>query len=114
MRIEEKKQGNVAIICINGNLKGTCEADVLHQEVLALLNNHTNKIVLDMHDVHWMGSLCIGAIMREIISARQMQGDVHLAALSKKVKRLFKITKLEGVVHIYTTVDEAISGFERH
>ena len=92
-------------------MAGTCEADELHDEVKALLNSSTKQIVINMEDVNWIGSLCIGALMREIISARQKNGDVYLASPSQKVQRLFQITKLEGVVKIYPSVEEAVAAF---
>jgi anti-anti-sigma factor len=114
MIIEEKRNGSVAIINLNGKMAGSCEADELHEEVKSLLNNRTNQIVLNMENVNWIGSLCIGALMREIISARQKNGDVYLASPSQKVQRLLHITKLEGVVHIYPTVQEAVAAFHNN
>ncbi len=114
MIIEEKINGSVAIINLKGKMAGTCEAEELHDEVKSLLNSSTNQIVLNMQNVHWIGSLCIGALMREIISARQKNGDVYLASPSQKVQRLLQITKLEGVVHIYPTVEEAVAAFHNN
>ena len=114
MVIEAQKNGSIAIINLNGKMVGICEAEELHEEVKSLLNNSTNHIVLNMQNVSWIGSLCIGALMREIISARKNNGDVYLASPSQKVQRLFQITKLDGVVHIYPTVDEAVSAFHKN
>jgi len=114
MIIEEKRNGSVAIINLKGKMAGSCEADELHEEVKSLLNNSTNQIVLNMENVNWIGSLCIGALMREIISARQKNGDVYLASPSQKVQRLFQITKLEGMVNIYPTVQEAVAAFHNN
>ena len=111
MKIREKNQGDVAIVALQGNMMGICEADDLHNEIVKLLEQKKTKIVLDMTDVQWMGSLCLGAVMREIIHTRQKNGEVYLAALSRKVHRLFQITKLEGVVNIYPTVETAIRDF---
>ena len=114
MKLEEKKNGYVAIINLKGKMAGICDAEELHEKVISLLENKTNHIVLDMKEVSWIGSLCIGALMREIISARQKEGDVYLASPSQKVLRLFQITKLEGVVNIFPTVQEAIAAFHNN
>ena len=111
MKLEEKFQGDIAIITIHGNLVGSCEADVLHEKVEELLKEGRLQIVLDMSDVHWMGSLCIGAIMREIISVRKRNGDIYLAGLSRKVRRVFQITKLDGIIKIYPTSSAALEDF---
>jgi anti-anti-sigma factor len=112
MNVEEKEQGDIAIITIHGNLVGTCEADSLHAEIEKLINAGKLKMVLDLSDVHWIGSLCIGALMREIISIRKKGGDMHLSGLSRKVRRVFQITKLDGIINIFPTIRAATEGFQ--
>jgi anti-anti-sigma factor len=97
MIIEEKRNGNVAIINLKGKMAGTYEAEELHDEVKSLLNNSTNQIVLNLQNVHWIGSLCIGALMREIISARQKSGDVYLASPSPLKKQLPRLTRIKYI-----------------
>jgi len=113
MKLDEKLQGDITIITIHGNLVGTCEADTLHGAIENLVKEGRLKIVLDMSDVDWMGSLCIGAIMREIISVRRNGGDIYLAGLSRKVRRIFQITKLDDIIRIFPTTGAAIERFER-
>jgi len=112
IKVEYTKEGSIAIITLEGNMMGTCDAEELHAAVISLLEKNINKIVLNMAEVHWIGSLCIGAVMREVISARQKEGDIYLASPSKKVQRLFQITKLESVVKIYASVDDAVNSLQ--
>ena len=114
MKLEEKNQGEIAVVSLSGNMVGECESDVLHQEIEKLVREDRLRIVLNMGDVDWMGSLCIGAIMREIISVRKKGGDMHLSGLSKKVRRIFEITKLNGIINIYSTTKAAVDGFNRN
>ena len=114
MVVERKRNGSVAIVELKGKMAGTCDADELNDEVISLLENNTNHIVINMQHVHWIGSLCIGALMREIISTRQKEGDVYLASPSQKVQRLLEITKLQGVIRIYPTVEEAVAAFNNN
>jgi len=114
MVIEKINNITVAIIHLKGKMAGICEADELHAEIRTRLENSINHIVINMQDVSWIGSLCLGALMREIISVRQKNGDIYLTSLSHKVQRLFKITKLESVVTIFPTVEEAVSAFHNN
>ena len=114
MEKEEKKDVNVSIIHLKGKMAGISEAEELHHEVNSLFEKKIKHIVLNMQHVSWIGSLYLGALMREIISARKKNGDVYLASLSKKVQRLFQITKLETVVKIYPTIEEAVSAFQNN
>jgi anti-sigma B factor antagonist len=113
LKLENKFQGDITIITIHGNLVGTFEADKLHGAVENLIKEGRRKIVLDMSDVDWMGSLCIGAIMREIISVRRNGGDIFLAGLSRKVRRIFQITKLDEIIRIFPAIRTALERFER-
>ena len=90
------------------------KTEELHDEVKSLLEKKTNHIVLNMKNVSWIGSLCIGALMREIISARQKEGDVYLASPSQKVLRLLQITRLEAVINIFPTVEDAVAAFNNN
>lgn len=115
MRVEEWEKGDIAIISLDGKMVGNCDAEALHREVQLLLEKAMNKIVIDLRGVQWMGSLCIGAVMREIISTRKREGDIYLASMSDKVRRLFHITKLDAVVNIYPSIDKAVEAFNgRH
>ena len=112
MELDTKFHGDIAILAIHGNLVGTCEADTLHETVENLVKEKGHNIIFDMSDVHWMGSLCIGALMREVISVRKRGGDIHLAGLSRKVRRVFQITKLDSVIRIFPTTGAALDGFK--
>jgi len=68
--------------------------------------------VVDLNEVSWMGSLGVGGLMHDLISARNAGGDLRLARLTSKVESLFKITKLETVILIYKNVEQAIKSFE--
>ncbi len=59
MKLEKKNQGNISIISLSGNMVGNCESDALHDKVEKLVGESRLRIVLNMDEVDWMGSLCI-------------------------------------------------------
>jgi anti-sigma B factor antagonist len=111
IKIEQRIHDNILIVSLEGNMAGSCEAEELHSKIDKWIIQGNRQIILDLSKVHWMGSLCTGAIMREIISLRKRGGDMFLAGLSRKVQRIFQITKLDSVIKIYPTIAEAIKGF---
>jgi anti-sigma B factor antagonist len=112
MECKDKIIGDVAIVTLRGRIIGTQDSERLHEEVQCLLKDGIKKIVFDLHEVNWMGSLGVGGLMHDLISARNAGGDLRFARLTTKVESLFKITKLETVVQIYKDVDQAVKSFE--
>ena len=112
MECKDKILGDIAILSLEGRIIGSPDTDKLHTEVQCLLKENIRKIVLDLHNVHWMGSMGVGSLMHNLISVRNVGGDMLFAQLSPKVKSLFKITKLDSVVYIYDTVEDALKSFE--
>jgi len=112
MECKDKIIGDIAIVSLRGRIIGSQDSDRLHQEVQCLLKEGIKKIVVDLNEVSWMGSLGVGGLMHDLISARNAGGDLRLARLTSKVESLFKITKLETVIQIYKNVEQAIKSFE--
>lgn len=111
MHLMEKKQGRVRILSIKGKLVSQNETNKLNEKINELVENDASQIVLDLKQVSWLASLGIGAIMRNLLKVRKTGGDLRLTGLSEKVKSLFSITKLIGVIQIYDTVNEAVESF---
>ena len=106
-----EKQDDVAILTLKGKLIGPPETDKLHDKVLSLIEDGITKMVIDLKFITWMGSLGIGALMRCLMTIRRADGDLRLSGLSEKVKKLFSITKLIGIIQIYETENEAVKSF---
>jgi len=113
MHFVQQRFGDVEVLSIKGKLIGSPETDKLHERVKSILTEDIKKIVIDLKHIHWLASLGMGALMRCVMAARAEGGDLYLAGLSEKVKNLFLITKLVGVVRIFDTVNEAVQEFEK-
>lgn len=112
MECKDKIIGDMAIVSLEGHIIGSPDTEKLHSEIQCLLKENIRKIILDLHGVNWMGSMGVGSLMHNLISVRNVGGDMLFAQLSSKVKSLFKITKLDSVVQIYDTLDQAVKSFE--
>jgi anti-sigma B factor antagonist len=112
MHFVQQRFGDVEVLSIKGKLIGSPETDKLHERVKSILADDVQKIVLDLKHINWLASLGMGALMRCVMTARSSDGDLYLAGLSEKVKNLFAITKLVGVVKIFDNVNEAVNAFD--
>jgi anti-anti-sigma factor len=66
---------------------------------------------MDFSGVHWINSLGIGAIIACLNALRQRGGDIRFANLHDATRQYFHISKLETVVKICDSVDEAVTSF---
>ena len=112
MECKDKIMGDIAIVYLEGRMIGRPDSDKLHREIQCLLKKDIHKIVVDLHRIDWMGSMGVGALIRDLISVRNVGGDLRLAQLTSKLKSLFKITKLASIILIFETVDQAVKSFE--
>ena len=113
MRIESKIENNIAIIHVKGKMIGSPETDELHDQVDKFLHQDIKRVIMDLKDVEWMGSVGLGALMRDLVTVCHAGGELLVANPSEKVLNLFKITKLAGVVKTFPSVKDALQGFKK-
>ena len=108
MEFKTKILGDIGIIVLKGKLMGSPDTDILNDEVKALMKQKIKKIVLDLHDVDWINSSGIGAIMRTFISVNNIVGQFRLVRISAKVSDVLDLTQLIRIFKPYESLDEAI------
>jgi anti-sigma B factor antagonist len=111
MHFIERQEGDVLILSIKGRLAGPPETDKLNERIQSKITENKTKIVLNLKNIHWMSSLGIGAIMRNLRAVREAGGDLRLTGLSEKIKDIFQITKLIGVIQTFDTDQDAVKSF---
>ncbi len=112
MELSNIKYGDVAVISVSGNIKGCPEAEMIHESIKQLLEENMTKLVVDMTDVHWVGSVGIGAIIGGLTTVRHKGGDLRLVGINHKIQNLLTITKLDGLFQVYDDIKNAIGSFE--
>ena len=112
MELNNTKYGDVAVISVSGNIKGCPEAEMIHESIKQFLEENMTKLVVDMTDVHWVGSVGIGAIIGGLTTVRHRGGDLRLVGINHKIQNLLTITKLDGLFQVFDDVKNAIGSFE--
>jgi anti-sigma B factor antagonist len=114
MEVNEQLIGDVDVISIKGNLKGGQEIIMLHSMIKKCLDNKIDKIVVDLKNVEWMGSVGIGMLICCLTAVKNAGGDLKLSSLSKKVQEILRITKLEKIFDVYTDTQHAVESYTVH
>jgi anti-sigma B factor antagonist len=111
LEIVETRAGSVTVLVLTGRLIAD-EADFLFVEcVNALVADGRARIVLDLSQVTSIDSGGVGTLVAKLLSTRRVGGDLRLARLSERTRRVLEITRLMNVFHVFESVDAAIRSF---
>ena len=113
MHFVENKIDNVLLLTIKGNLLGKEDTDKLQERIEELLSRNEKNIVFDLKNIIMISSLGIGGIIRAMRTIRAVDGDLRLFDLTDRVKKVFEITKVIGLIKIYENRDAAVASFSK-
>ncbi len=110
MNINEKEQSGVVVFTLEGRIdtQGAVDLDLALQSSAS--EGH-NNMVLDMSEVKYINSSALRTLADIVTQNRDNGGDLKLAALSQKVKRVFEIIGFDNFFEIYENVDLAVAAF---
>jgi anti-sigma B factor antagonist len=109
--IVETRAGSVTVLALKGRLVAD-EADFLFIEyVNALVADGRVRIVLDLHDVSSIDSGGVGTLVAKLLSTRRVGGDLRLAALTERSRRVLEITRLLTVFHVFESSEAGVHSF---
>jgi anti-sigma B factor antagonist len=66
-------------------------------------------IVLDLASVQFMPSLALGVLMKWNEACKRRDQELRLAAIVPQVRDVFRITRLDRVLHLFDTVEDAVN-----
>jgi anti-sigma B factor antagonist len=112
MELHKSHDRDVCVLALKGRLTGCTEAEALYEEFKKMREEKVNKVVLDLNNLEWMGSMGLGALIGCLTSIRNVNGDLRLANPNQKVSHLLHMTRLDGIFQVYNTVDAAKSSFQ--
>jgi anti-anti-sigma factor len=69
------------------------------------------RLVLDMRDLTYLNSAGLRILADFLTISRANGGDLHLAGLSDKIRRVFEIIGFDNFFDIFEDIPSAIEGF---
>lgn len=104
--------GDVRILAFEGSVHMGGGDLILKDSVRKLIDGGIKKIILDLSGVTAIDSVGIGQLVALAVSARRQNGEIRLAALTKKTRDLMEIVRLNTVFSCHDSVGEALKAFE--
>ena len=109
--ITAQRFGDVAVVALNGWLVAD-EQDVQFRNYIdALVRGGITKIVADLHDVTLLDSGGMGVLVAKLLTVRKRGGDLRLARLTDRTRRMLSITRLLTIFATFDSRDDAVLSF---
>ena len=106
MAIATKKEGDVCIIGLNGEIDANTGASI-RSEILELAESET-KILLDFTDVSYMSSAGIRIVMQVYRAIQSKSGKLVLVGLSEEIKDTMEVTGFLPFFTVSPSVEEGL------
>lgn len=112
MQVEQRIQGNVAIITVTGDITLNKGGDVLLKDkVQSLIQQGNKNIVIDLGGVSYVDSAGLGELVHAYATTKNKGGSLKLLNVTKKLRDLLIVTKLLTVFDTYDNESAALSSF---
>ena len=77
--------------------------------LLEVLQAGPKRIVVDLSGVGYMDSSGVASLVKLLARVRRRQVDLKLAGMTRRVRSVFEITRLDTVFEIFASVQEALA-----
>src|SRR5215470_5379834 len=101
-----------AVLKIDGNVHCGPECARLEREVDEMIAAREVRVIFDLAGVTHMDSAAIGSIVRSLTKLKEAGGGLRIAGAQSMIDYSLKLTKVDKIVEMFGTVDEARVGFE--
>jgi anti-sigma B factor antagonist len=103
--------GTVLIVECHGRIVAGAEGESLHAVLRKDSFRNLKQVVLAMGGVNRLDSTGLGLLVRYANSLHQRGGDLRLAGVTPPIMEVLQLTRLDTVLKIFPTEDEAILSF---
>ena len=113
MQLSTRQIGDVSVIDVSGKIPGQKAASI--RDAIARLHAAGHyRIVLNLAELEYMDSSALGDLVSCNTRASQSGRPLKVAALTRRLKELLRVTRLAAAFDIYETLDEAVASYPPH
>jgi len=110
MIISEKICNSITVIAIQGMLDASSARQLKNYSSAA---PSSDTIIIDLSEVDFLDSSGLGALVGMARKQNEAGGNVTLACMNDKVRKVFEITQVYRLFNIYDDVDAAAINAEK-
>ena len=108
MNLTSTTEGNRCIVTVNESRIDAAVALSFKDQMRAETENGPHTVVLDLHQVQFVDSSGLGAIVASM-KAMGKGRTLALAGLNPTVDKVFRLTRMDSVFQLYPTLDDALN-----
>ena len=101
----------MASLEMKGSIHAGAECARLEQEVDKMIAAHDTRVIFDMAGVTHIDSAAIGTIVKCLAKLKRSGGKLRIATAQPMIQYSLKMTKLDTLIEMFSSVDEAAEGF---
>jgi anti-sigma B factor antagonist len=106
--LSTERIGDRTVVCIGGEVD-VYTAPKLREQLVTLVNDGFYHLVLDMERVDFLDSTGLRVLVGALKRVRAHEGTLRLVCTQERILKIFRITGLNKVFTIHTSVEDAIS-----
>jgi anti-sigma B factor antagonist len=107
MRINERRNGDIAVLELSGRLTVNDQPGMLREAVTNALQNGARHVLLHLGGVQYIDSTRLGEIISAHVTVSRRGGRLRLVATPDRITELLAIAGLEGVFERFATTEDA-------
>jgi anti-anti-sigma factor len=101
----------VTVLSMSGSIHCGPECARLEREVDAMIAARETRVIFDMAGVTHADSAAIGTMVRCFAKLKNAGGGLRIAAAQSMIEHSLKLTKVDKVIEMFPTVEQAAQGF---
>ena len=110
MNYNSRKENGLLVINFHEKRLDATVAVELKEILATCIENGDTDILLNISEVEFIDSSALGSIVSSLKRIGN-KGDLFFSGAQENVKRLFSLTRMDRVLQIFPTVDEAVEMF---
>ena len=110
LSIETDNTQNISVMKVKGRVDSDT-APEFDGALTKLLDDHRNKIVLNLQNVEFLSSAGLRAMVKALKDAQESGGDLHLASVSQPIEVILRTVGMMQMFKMFSTSEEAAAGF---
>lgn len=114
MRFSVNKSEKYTVLIPEEEKLDSLKAPQLKAEIVTMFQSGTENLIIDLSNVKYVDSSGLSSILVANRLAGEVNGRLVLAGLNEHVMKLIKISKLETVLNLLPTVQEAVDSVFLH
>jgi len=111
MNFATNEKGNVLLVKLPGDHLDANNSKEFKESIVPVIDER-KKVLFDLSDIHFVDSSGLGALLSCLRRLNQVNGDLKLFGMTKSVRALFELVRMNKIFGIYNTEEEALRAFD--